>query len=518
MDCATLVIQAVANFVSSNRARLAPAIALWLLATNVPATVAPDAAAAAEQALYSARYKRAIELYSNLLKQDPDWAPGYYGLVRALIEDEQAREAYMAADEGLRRLPIAAETLTAVGLADFRRGDLAKAQEDFQKARQIKPQYPGAIEGLARLLACTSHFKTARDFRLGLYRHLPQDPGLAITYADTLKGAEHIAALERALALYDPASREARGLRVHIASEKSIGDRKTRLLSSPYKEYTIKLLSIKPDPRRVRGLGVSVKFNGRQTVRLMLDTGASGISISPKAAAKAGLELLTSETGETRGIGDGKTLDEIRFLASSLEIGDLSFSNYVVSAFRSATDSDIDGLIGADVFQRFLVTINFPRSELLLEPFNDGPAPGVEPEDAPPLPAGFFRAIRFGSHLTIFTGANDKSRCLFLIDSGSSVNLIDTELAAEVTKVHQDDRTIIRGIQGRVKDVSRADRITLTFAGFRQENPGLVTMSMEKLGDSMGAAVGGIIGMPVLWNLKLTIDYRAGAIRMVRGL
>jgi hypothetical protein len=51
-----------------------------------------------------------------------------------------------------------------------------------------------------------------------------------------------------------------------------------------------------------------------------------------------------------------------------------------------------------------------------------------------------------------------------------------------------------------------------------QENPSLIAVSMEKQGDSFGAAIGGIIGMPVLWNLKMTIDYRAGAIRMVRGL
>ena len=124
-------------------------------------------------------------------------------------------------------------------------------------------------------------------------------------------------------------------------------------------------------------------------MRLLLDTGASGISIAPKAAAKAGLEVLSSETAETRGIGDNKPLEASSFLASSIEIGGLTFGNYVVSAFRSAQDSDIDGLIGADVFRRFLVTVDFPHLELLLEPFSNGPSAIEGLEDAPPLPAVF---------------------------------------------------------------------------------------------------------------------------------
>ncbi len=46
--------------------------------------------------------------------------------------------------------------------------------------------------------------------------------------ANSLKGAEHIAALEKILAIYDPESDEARGLRSHIARDRAIGDRKTK--------------------------------------------------------------------------------------------------------------------------------------------------------------------------------------------------------------------------------------------------------------------------------------------------
>ena len=235
----------------------------WLIAVTAvlmpPSTsyaaVALDAAAEAEHELFAARYKHAAALYADLVKQDSDWAPGHYGLVRALIEDERAREAYKAADDGLKRLPKAAETITASGFAAFRRGDLVKADEYFNKARLVSPQYPGAFEGLAQLSYCVSDFKSARDFYLSAYHFQSNDPDLITAWAETTKGAEHIAALERALALYDPASREARSLRTHVASDKALGDRKVHQLTSPYQDYKIKMLSITSDSRSARGLG-----------------------------------------------------------------------------------------------------------------------------------------------------------------------------------------------------------------------------------------------------------------------
>jgi len=65
-----------------------------------------------------------------------------------------------------------------------------------------------------------------------------------------------------------------------------------------------------------------------------------------------------------------------------------------------------------------------------------------------------------------------------------------------------------------VKQTSRAQHVTLAFGGFRQENPSLLAISLEKMSDSMGMAFGGILGMPVLGQLNVTIDYREGAVRL----
>src|SRR5580700_9448698 len=88
--------------------------------------VTPEAAAEAEKEMFAARFDRAAELYSRLLQQDPHWAQGYYGLVRSLLGAYRAPEAYTAGEDALRNAPDKAESLTAAGMALFRRGDLAQ--------------------------------------------------------------------------------------------------------------------------------------------------------------------------------------------------------------------------------------------------------------------------------------------------------------------------------------------------------------------------------------------------------
>ena len=62
--------------------------------------------------------------------------------------------------------------------------------------------------------------------------------------------------------------------------------------------------------------------------------------------------------------------------------------------------------------------------------------------------------------------------------------------------------------------VNRANDISLAFAGFRQSNPDLIAIDLTKMSDDMGVGFAGILGMPVLSQMKLTIDYREGVIRM----
>jgi len=490
-------------------------IAILLLATlALPLAAAPAAAPEAEKELFAARYDRAAELYSKLLRDDPAWAPGYYGLVRALIGAYRAREAYAAAAQGLQHAPESAEAQTAAGIAAYRRGNLPNAGACFRKARQINPDYPYALSGLASVYLASSKVKTSRELMAQAYHHSPSDPQLITAWAHALHGAGRIAALERALAIFDPASREARRLAVRIAVEKAAGERKLRRLNSPYQSYKIELWPIGAGPDGLDAFGLRVRLNDARTVRLILDTGASGISITAKAAEKAGLEKLGDKSFDVHGIGDQKPQGGFAYLAPAVGVGDLRFTDVPVEAFPSAKSDYYDGVIGTDIFDLFQVAIDFQKMRLDLAPYPDGPPDPDRPIDASDtLPAGFWRAPQFGHCLTVPTSINDGPPQLFLIDTGAWGSLIDTGTAEESTKVRRDHGPGLAGLQGPVDKVSRAANVSLVFAGFHQDNSNLLAISLENLGDEMGVGFAGILGRPVLSQMKITIDYRNGAVR-----
>jgi tetratricopeptide (TPR) repeat protein len=418
----------------------------------------------------------------------------------------------------IRNAPASAEAQAAAGLSAYRRGDLPKAEEYFRKALRTDRGYAYALSGLASVACAVSKFKTCQDLMAQAYHASPADPQIIAEWADSLHGAEHIAALERALAIYDPASREARRLRVHIAVDKAAGDRKRRRLVSPYQSYSIELVPIGVDLRRPRGVGLRVRLNDTLTVRLILDTGASGISISAKAAAKSGLESLSDESTEVHGIGDRKPQESFAYLAAAVCIGDLRLADFPVEAFKAAKSDEYDGLIGADVFDPFQVGIDFQKMRLELTPWRDGQPPADGAADASDtLPAGYWRVFRFCNTLAVPTSINQGPQQPFVIDSGAWGNLIDTGIAQESTMVRRDYRSRLGGVQGGVDQVSRANKVSLVFAGFRQDSSDVLALSLESLGDQLGAGVAGILGMPVLRQMKMTIDYRNGAVSFQRS-
>jgi thioredoxin-like negative regulator of GroEL len=488
---------------------------IWLTLSAAACTAQTVSPEGAEKELFAARYKKAAELYGKLLVKDPADPRAYYGLIRSLIEDHRSEEAYSKAAEALERFPKNASVQAAAGLAAYRKGDIGKAQQHFLAALQFDAGDAGALCGLASINEKVSRFKSARNLLLQAYRKSPGDPELMLARANTLKGAEHIAALREALAVYDPDSDEARGLRAHIADDIAVGDRKLRRLISPYEKSKIKLFLIQNGLRNPRGVGVRVQFSQHESARLMLDTGASGISVSAKFAERAGLEKLGRESRDAKGIGDKQAEPSHLHIAPEVRIGDVVFADYPISAFPSAKSSDFDGLIGADVFKRFLVTIDFPDLEIALEP---RPADNFADPDGPidastTVPPGFQRVFRFGDHLAVPTSINNGKSTLFLIDSGSSSNLVDDTIARDSSKVYRDDSVRVKGIQGEVKQTSMADHVSLVFAGFRQDNSSLIAISLESLSDGMGVAFGGILGMPVLRQMVFTVDYQEGIVR-----
>lgn len=278
---------------------------------------------------------------------------------------------------------------------------------------------------------------------------------------------------------------------------------------------------------RVRGYGLKVQLNDAKA-KLLLDSGASGILVSRKVGEKIGIEPLAKI--DVHGIGDKGAVSSFIGVVKSIKIGDLEFQGCHVEVMDRNSVTDEDGLIGSDVFSHFLVNINFPDQRLELSPLPPLPPPSAVdkalmekyPKIArfrdgfvPPEFKDFSQVYRFGHMLLIPTRINELPSKLFLIDTGAFSDTISPEAAREVTKVRSDSDYKVKGVNGAVKDVFTADKLTLTFSHFKQPAQDIVAFDTSVMTNSAGAEVSGTLGFAMLYQMQLKIDYRDGLVDFV---
>ena len=124
------------------------------------------------------------------------------------------------------------------------------------------------------------------------------------------------------------------------------------------------------------------------------------------------------------------------------------------------------------------------------------------------------RVFRFGHQLLIPTYINDSDAMLFLIDTGSRVNMLSTQAARRVTRIAE-SRLQVHGISGSVGKVYTGETATLMFSHFRQDNQDIVTIDLDAMSRSTGTEVSGVLGFSVLRLLEVKIDYRDGLVDFV---
>ncbi len=487
------------------------AAALLVLTAAAP-LCAEDLLGSARQHDFARRNQQAVDGYRAAVQARPDSFEAWEGMIRCLIRDKRAGEAYQAWEEASRQPGTGAFRKTAEGHVLFRQAEFDRADAAYGEAIRLDSRAALAYVGLASLHGLISQNESAANVANLAYRLIPENPTAILARAYELEDpTAHVAALEQALALFDPNSEETRALRIHVASDRQIGHRDARVLDSPYTAAELRLEQI--DPRNDTRYALTVLLNNRKKVRMLLDTGASGVSLKSSIVKNAGLERLAEEGTEVEGIGDKKAPLSYSYLAESLAIGPVRFRDYVVSV--SDRQGGMDGIIGADVFSQFLVTLDFRARRLLLAPY---PGLAVPPDRTKAINgerrAGTHRVFRRGNHLFLPVAVNKKASRLFLIDTGAFTNLISADFAREQTKLSHNGSVRIHGVQGEVDKVFNASQVELTFAGLRQNNSGMLAFDFGKLSNEFGFEIGGIIGMPILEQLRVTIDYRNGAVEM----
>ncbi len=474
-------------------------------------------AAAADDALVAykaADYKRAIPLLRIALAQNPKDAATHAALLSALVYDGRVDEASEEAEAEAANFPSSPEITAARGEYAFYMSDMSKAEDLFRQAVKLKENTPRAVYGLYRLYYAASMYRTARLFCLRSHDIDPDDALITLSFLRYLVPEKRNELLPPFISSHPWLVKnfeDQAASRAEVTSE--LSGRKVFEQNDPPQETTLRLLDLRTGPQQIRGFGLEVRLEGGRPLKLLLDTGASGILVKQSVIDKAGLNHLGSF--EAYGIGDKGPRGAFISVADTCSIGTLNYKTCLVRAVegKAPIAGDEDGLIGADVLAKYVIQIDFQKRLLHLTPQPER-SPNTQGYDRtiPPGEAGFTRIFRVGHFLLVPTMLNGKSHGLFLLDTGSDFSNVDSTFARLSTKVRGNDYMRVKGVSGSVKDVFEADKAEVQFSRYRQSNIGLTSFNLNNSTDHQEVRLSGILGIPVLTMFRLTIDYRNGLV------
>jgi predicted aspartyl protease len=489
----------------------------------------------ANLALAAGNYAKAGELFQALLEKNPDAAASKVGLVRSRIGENRIPEALDLATRFATSAPDDAMIETVLGEVRFRRGEVGEAAVAFNKAMHIDPCLGRVHYDIARFRNLSGDHLTAQK-QIDLAHQLsPDDPEISLeqdqAHAKQPSKDELIASLTKRMNSDKSSEEQKKGAESTIKSLRARSNGDCEMVGT-VDAATLKLAPIQTEDGSVTSMALDMEMNGKRE-RLEVDTGASGLTISKVAAARAG--LATEAEIRMGGIGDQGSVRSFITHVDKLRIGEMEFHNCQVEVLdRSSLRTD--GLIGTDVFSRWLVTIDTPGRELRLAPLPKRPDEGTTPQsmrletdwggigEANEVPHDRYIAPEMDSWTRIYRSrhfiilpvrVNQLPAKLFIMDTGAFDWTLTPALAKEIGSVIEVD-TIIRGISGEANHVYTVDKqVDLDFAGVRQYERGITVIDTSATTQSVGVEISGFLGFTALRELIVSIDYRDNLVKVV---
>lgn len=471
-------------------------------------------------------FRGAAAAYQALIDQRPS-PEAYVGLVQSLLKLDDVDAAAGKASKALELFPQSAVVLAAAGDVKFRQGLIAEAEDQYTGALKRDEKCARAWLGMGRIDSAESQPRRSREAFARARELAPDDGDILFYWAAGLRYPQNVAELERHLGEFrDDAERE-RHEREYVDFLKALAGRKVWVPARDVQQAEIKLHPIFADgpiaqqdnasplaapsitssaDARLRGYSLQVKLNGRARASVMLDTGASGLTISRKLAEKIGAKKLSEHSLE--GVGNAGPLKGYEAWVDNVTIGELEFHDCHVHV-TPGRYPDYDGLIGTDVFEDHLIIVDLPAHKLRLEPLPK--LAEQTPGSVPASMGSLTRFYRFGHMLLMPTRVGGPARGLFLLDTGFSTSAISPQLARQVSKV-RDSNLAVKGVSGSVKAVFTADEVVLEFSRFRRAYQDIATFDVHGLSKDLGTEVSGFIGFTTLKTMKMIIDYRDGLV------
>lgn len=489
---------------------------------------------AADQALAHGDFEQAEHLYNTALTSNPVSSAAKVGVVRAEMGQGKLHEALTYARKNVLEHPQDPMLLVALAEAEFRMGEPTEAAKALSGAGAVDPCIARLHYDLGRYLSIAGMAGSARKQLELAHRLAPEDPLIDRFWkeatAPPVSVEARIVQLEQHLSSTGIDPEEKRALDETINSMRAQHKGDCELVGGDLPEAALAITPLSNGPSTpVYGVGLDVQINDKRK-RLQIDTGASGLLLTRAAAISAG--LLPEFALRATGIGDHGPASGFLTHVDNIRIGSMQFRNCLVHVVEGRNIFGEDGLIGTDVFQKYVVTLDTPARQLRLQPLPKRPSgthetaslategessPTHAPEDAYVAPEmkNWYQFYRIGHDIIVPTRIGKAPTKLFLMDTGASMALISPDAAREVTHVSGSSLFRIEGLGGKVDKVSEASDVTIEFAGVRQQLLGIASIDTSRISRGTGVEISGFIGFPTLRELVISIDYRDNLLRVL---
>lgn len=465
----------------------------------------PDAALASGRRLFrQGDFQGAAATFQKRIAQAP--SPDLFALLaQSFLKLDDVKAAEETSRKALETFPQSALAHAARGDVLFRRGLIPEAESEYKSALKMDETCARAWLGQGKVDAVLARRNRAKEAVSRAHELDPGDGDALYEWAIRQPYPENVVALEKHLSEFRSGPESEGHERDYLELNKALAGRPVWILNPDVSRSELKLESMIAGPALgIRGYALRVRFNDRAEATLLVDTGASGVTITRKFAEKIGARKLSDAALE--GVGKGGAARGYRAWVDKIAVGALEFHDCFVHVSPGSV-AELDGVIGTDVFEKFLVTLDFPTRKLRLDPL---PAPSSG--DDPPAEGGdFSQVFTFGHFLLLRTRAGDKVAGLFVIDSGSNLSSISPEPARQLGKMRPLNTTVM-GMSGGANSAFVADGVTLEFGKARRQDQRIITVDLHSVSKDLGTEISGQIGFNTLKNMRVMIDYRDGLV------
>jgi hypothetical protein len=476
-------------------------------ASNATCKIDKTPATDAELAFYRQDYKKAADLAAAAYKADPKDSRSRQLEIDSLLGLGRLDEARKKTDAWTLAEPTNAVAIVTAGELRHAEGDWIESYALMLKALKADPCLPTAYQGLAQYESLAGYHATAQKHLALGHQLSPNNDNIRFAWINSLNDAQSVAELAN-----------------FIHDSKTLDDKRRTNLTTELNLKTSALknsceLSSATTPVRipmtpvygtvgVDHYGLEVAFNGHKRI-LQIDTRATGLLLTHNSYTGMGLQKVNSSHLYDPGTQESTPVD--LFTAASVRIGSVEFKNCNVSALDKtgimSGEADAgqrvdqgDGLIGTDIFSRYLVTLDYGKHEVRLEPLPQPPSPPPGPLDAlggdpandlssfdrfkAPTMQTWTSIYREGPEIIMPTVIDGKKPTLFTVDTSASATVIDTSFASQMKH-------------------TKGSTSVIDFAGLR-----LPATAMDPVDLARSDGVHGLLGYPTLQQLVMHLDYR----------